>query len=320
MITLFLIASLIIIHRAHKIQFCRADYGKHLPQQRYETDLQNVPQKAIFIQSGTNRLKGTMFGCSESARLLVISSGHRCPTEDYLEYVRFFTQRGWMVFCYDYTGYYSSEGESSTDYIQAVKDLDLVLTYFEKHEEYSKMSVSLFGHSLGGYVSLAVLNYSHKIKSVVSASGFDTPVEQWGYSVKRYSGKIGFLEGKIAEIYEYFVYGKETRELSAVNGINSSHIPIMVLSGTTDEFYGGVSSIYKQKDSIKNPKCRFMLMDKPRKNGHYDYLLSDEAIEIRGKCQGEENKVDDTQLYSAIDIDLFEEMNSFLYYSPIKRQ
>lgn len=311
MITLFLIASLIIIHRAHKIQFSRADYGEHLPLQRYETDLQDVPKKVIFIQSGTNRLKGTMFGYSESSRLLVISSGHRCPIEDYLEYVRFFTQHGWMVFCYDYTGYYSSEGESSTDYIQAVKDLDLVLTYFENSKEYSKMSVSLFGHSLGGYVSLAILNYSHKIKSVVSASGFDTPVEQWGYSVKQYSGKIGFLEGKIAEIYEYIFYGKETRELSAVKGINSSHIPILVLSGTTDVFYGGVSSVYKQKDSIKNPKCRFMLMDKPGKNGHYDYLLSNEAIELRRKCQGEINKADDIQLYSAIDIDLFKKMNSF---------
>lgn len=195
-----MIVSLIIIHRAHKIQFCRADYGNHLPLQRYETDLQDVPQKAIFIQSGVNRLKGTMFGCSDSVRLLVISSGHRCPTEDYLEYVRYFAQSGWMVFCYDYTGCYSSEGSSSVDYIQAVKDLDSVLTYFENHEEYSKMPVSLFGHSLGGYVSLAVLNDPHKIKSAVSASGFDTPVEQWGYSAKRYSGKIGFLERRIAEL------------------------------------------------------------------------------------------------------------------------
>ncbi|NLK99767.1 MAG: hypothetical protein GX271_03795 [Clostridiales bacterium] len=100
--------------------------------------------------------------------------------------------------------------------------------------------------------------------------------------------------------------------LSAVKGIDTSHIPILVLSGTTDEFYGGVSSIYRQKDRIKNPRCRFMLMDKPGKNGHYDYLLSDEAIELRAKYSGEEIKVDNIQLYSAIDIDLFEEINSFL--------
>ena len=312
MITLFLIASLIIIHRAHKVQFCRAEYGNHLPAQRYETDLSDVFQKIIFIHSGTNRLKGTLFGCGESARLLVISSGHRRPTEDYLEYVRFFVRRGWMVFCYDYAGCYSSEGASSIDYIQAVKDLDAVLTHFEHHEEYSKMPVSLLGHSLGGYVSLAVLNYPHKIRSAVSASGFDTPYEQWGCSVRRYSGKIGFLEGKIAEIYEYLVYGKETRALSAVKGIDASQIPILVLSGTTDEYYLGASAIYKQKDSIKNPKCRFMLMDRPGKNGHYDYLLSDEAIELRKGSQGERNDVDDPQLYAAIDTDLFEEMNSFL--------
>ena len=223
-----------------------------------------------------------------------------------------------MVFCYDYTGYYTSEGESSTDYIQAVKDLDSVLAYFENHEMYAKLSVSLFGHSLGGYVSLAVLNYSHKIKSVVSASGFDTPVEQWCYSVKRFSGKIGFLEGKIAEIYEYIVYGKETRDLSAVKGIDSSQIPILVISGTTDVFYGGVSSIYKQKNNVRNPKCRFMLMDKPGKNGHYEYLLSDEALVLRDIFQGKENEVNDTQAYSAIDLDLFEEMNSFLDDSPNK--
>jgi hypothetical protein len=200
-----LIISLIIIHRAHKIQFCRVDYGEHLPLQRYEKDLQDVPQKAIYIQSGMNRLKGTMFGYNESGRLLVISSGHRCPTEDYFEYVRFFIQRGWMVFCYDYTGYHSSEGVSSIDYIQ--------------------------------------------------------------------------------------------------------------VSGTKDEYYGGLSSIYKHKDCIKNPKCRYMLMDKSGKNGHYDYLLSDEAIELRAKCPGEEIIVENKQLYSAINIDLFEKINSFLDYS-----
>jgi hypothetical protein len=55
-----------------------------------------------------------------------------------------------------------------------------------------------------------------------------------------------------------------------------------------------------------------MLMDRPGKNGHYDYLLSDEAIELRKGSQGERNDVDDPQLYAAIDTDLFEEMNSFL--------
>ena len=95
-------------------------------------------------------------------------------------------------------------------------------------------------------------------------------------------------------------------------GLKTLIIPILVLSGTRDEFYGGVSSIYRQKNRIKNPRCRFMLMDKPGKNGHYDYLLSDEAIELRAKYSGEEIKVDDIQLYSDIDIDLFEEMHSFL--------
>lgn len=56
-------------------------------------------------------------------------------------------------------------------------------------------------------------------------------------------------------------------------------------------------------------------MAKPGKNGHYDYLLSDEANKLRGKCRGEGDKAEVARRYSAIDIDLFEEMNSFLVSS-----
>lgn len=51
----------------------------------------------------------------------------------------------------------------------------------------------MFGHNLGAYAGTAVLNFKHNITSVAAASGFDDPMEQWGYSVKCTTGILSSI-------------------------------------------------------------------------------------------------------------------------------
>ena len=57
-------------------------------------------------------------------------------------------------------------------YIQAVKDLDAVLTYVENEERFQNTPLFLFGHSLGGYATAAVLQEGHEVDAAIVASGF----------------------------------------------------------------------------------------------------------------------------------------------------
>jgi pimeloyl-ACP methyl ester carboxylesterase len=225
-----------------------------------------------------------------------------------------------MVLCYDYTGYYSSEGKNMTDYTQAVRDLDAVLTYLETSNRFNQIPILLYGHSLGAYVSAAVLIFHHKITAVVAASGFDKPVEQWNYSVKRFSGRLGTILGAMAAIYLRVVFGKDTVRFSAVDGINSTNIPVLVISGTEDVFYGGKSPVYIKQDKITNPNCRYILMDQERHNGHCDYMLTDRALDYKKLCQ--ENKISSVDKWLIMESDqhYFDQVHAFfLSASSIER-
>ena len=49
--------------------------------------------------------------------------------------------------------------------------------------------------------------------------------------------------------------------MSAIAGINSVTIPVLIISAEEDIFYGGFSPLYEKQNEIVNPNCTFMLMD-----------------------------------------------------------
>lgn len=105
-----------------------------------------------------------------------------------------------------------------------------------------------------------------------------------------------------------------TAHFSAINGINSAKIPVLITQGTTDEYYGNVSFIYTHRDKITNPNCTIHIMDKPNHHGHYDYFLSDAAVEYSKQLKSEKedkNKPIDKFLYSGIDKEIMDCFNDF---------
>lgn len=52
------------------------------------------------------------------------------------------------MLCFDYTGCYGSQGENMVGYVQAVKDLDAVLTYVENEERFQNMQDFLWSCDL----------------------------------------------------------------------------------------------------------------------------------------------------------------------------
>ena len=216
-----------------------------------------------------------------SKGLIIVAPGHRDSNDIKLYEIMYFVDASFQVLCFDYTGCYTSEGSTFGGYTQAVYDLDAVLSWCDKNEQFRELPVYLFGHSLGGYAVTAVLNNNHRVNAVVSASGFDTAKEQWETSIRRFTGPAYYLIKPINLFFIHFKYGAD-KNLSAVSGINKAQIPVLIISAEDDVYYGGkISPIYQKEKMITNPKCKFLLMDRPEHNGHYSYFLTDAAIEYQ---------------------------------------
>lgn len=315
----FSAVALCSIAIAHSIQFRRADYKEYDAETclLYSDLDENIyPREKIEIPSGQSMLTGYLYNANSTQGIIIISPGHRDPNDIKLYEITYFVDAGWMVLCYDYTGCYNSEGNSMTGYTQSVHDLDAVLNYIETGEHFKGLPIMLFGHSLGAYASAAVLHNGHNVVAAIIASGFDTPKEQWQYSIERYTGVFHSLLLPYTNLFISMRYGNEAN-LSALDGINSTNIPILVISGTNDIYYGGESPIYKERESITNANCTFRLMEESQHNGHYDYFLTDASNKYRkqinnGLVEGSTDK----ELYLEHDADFMNYLNMF-YLSVI---
>lgn len=288
----FVIAPLVIAMIHGKVMSkCTYDEYKSEIYLVYDDVAADYPREKIQVPSGENNLSAYLYGKDNTKGLIVVSPGHRDANDVKLYEVMYFVDAGYQVICFDYTGCYTSEGDTFGKYTQAVYDLDAVLTYCDKNEAFSDLPIYLFGHSLGGYATGAVLNYDHRVDAAVVASGFDCAEEQWECSVKRFTEPVYFLIRPINLAFITLKYG-EDRNLSAVDGINRSDIPVLVISAEKDGYYGdGKSPIYDKKDSVTNSKCEFVLMDKQNHNEHYTYFLTDNAVEYqKSEPQGTINK------------------------------
>lgn len=300
---------------AHMVVFSRADYNEYATDRFLlysDLDSEKYPREEIKIPSGNNALTAWIYGAENTQGLIVVSPVHRDANDIKLYEITYFVDAGWRVLCYDYTGCFNSEGNSMIGYTQSVRDIDAVLNFVEMDERLAGLPVMLFGHSLGGYASAAVLSYGHDIKAAIIASALDTPEEQWTYSIERFTGVFHVPLLPFTKLFISMKYGEDA-DLSAVEGISAVDIPVLVLSGTDDEYYGGVSKIYAKREQIQNPNCTFELMEKPEPHGHYDYFLTDEAIAYQKFIK--EDSVEgiiDKNLYMEHRPDLMDMLNEFL--------
>ena len=266
---------------AHLLVFSRADYEQY--DSNYflvyeDIDKEKYPREHMIVQLEENNISAFLYEVDNAKGLIVVAPGHRDANDIKLYEIRYFVDAGYSVVCLDYTGCYTSGGSSMKGYSQSVYDIDALLDFIEADERFEEIPIYLFGHSMGAYAVCAELQFDHNIAKVVAASGFDTPEEQWQYSIKRYTGIFYPIIKPFNSLFITLKYGDD-KDLSAVAGINSVSVPVLVISAEDDSFYGGKSPIYERQNEISNPNCTFVLMDKENHNGHYDYFLTDAAVE-----------------------------------------
>jgi predicted alpha/beta-fold hydrolase len=290
LLLVWIVGSVIFVKGFYDRNFARLDQAKYSGFLRY-TDVNGYPRSVIKFNSGGNMLTGYIYGENNHKGLVVISHGLGYGAEDYLSQALHFVDHGWRVFTFDNTGVYQSEGQSQVGLSQSLIDLNAALAYIEKDPTLSKLPLMLFGHSWGGYAVTAVLNYDHNITAVVSIAGFNTPNELMLEDAKREISFLGYLEYPFMVKYQSRLFG-DTAKISAVQGINHTDTPVMIIHGTADESISYLgASIISHHTEITNPNVVYQTISTKNHNGHKSMFKSDAALNYANQLNQEYQKL-----------------------------
>ena len=129
-------------------------------------------------------------------RLVVFDHGMGNGHRAYLREIARLAKAGFLVYSYDHTGCMESGGESTNGFAQSLKDLDDCLTAIKLEPALQDRTISVMGHSWGGFSTMNIAALHPEITHVVSMSGF--------ISVKIMLEQImpGLLKGMRKILYE----------------------------------------------------------------------------------------------------------------------
>ena len=114
--------------------------------------------------------------------IIVFNHGYVPPdeyrtTERYVQYVDYFARSGYIVFRSDYRGHGSSGGEARGPYSNADYVIDVLngMAAARTHPAADPQRVGMWGHSMGGYITLRAMVVSDEIDAGVIWGGVVAP-------------------------------------------------------------------------------------------------------------------------------------------------
>lgn len=110
-------------------------------------------------------------------RLVVFDHGMGNGHRAYLREIEMLCKGGYLVFTYDHTGCMASGGENINGFAQSLTDLDDCIRTLKAEPALLDRSISVVGHSWGGFSTMNIAAIHPEITHVVSISGFAS-VEQ----------------------------------------------------------------------------------------------------------------------------------------------
>ena len=293
LLLVFSTVSMVFAMRFYDGYFARYDAPKYSGYLQYRDVAKEYPRTAVKFKSGQNTLTGYLYGAGNRKGLVVIAPGRREGTETFLPETVYFVDQGWRVFSFDYTGSFESEGANMVGLPQPLTDLRAALAYIASSATLKDLPIMLYGHSWGGYAVAAMLSYDHDIAAVASIAGFNSPMGLLAEYTKGQMGLLGHIVYPFAWVYQAVRFGSKAW-VSAVDGINSTDTPVMIIHGTADEEnpYNG-PSIIAQRGNITNPNVVYKTCSEANRNGHSSLYESAATVAYINKLNQEYQALSD---------------------------
>ena len=226
-----------------------------------------------------------MYKAENPKGFIVFRHGITSEHADYLALILAMVDRGWTVFAYDAIGCGTSDGDNVKGMAQSPLDIVAAVKFARENGLVGDLPLVLWGHSWGGYGVAAAMDIVPDVDACVTMSGYNSPVGVLMEFTGRMMGPLAATQLPTMWLNNKLVFGADA-DRTAVDGINKTSAPVLVIHGTDDKVveYGG-SSIVAQRDRITNGNVQYLSFDEPGRNGHNSYFYSAEANEyLNGKA------------------------------------
>ncbi len=135
-------------------------------------DYPNIRDEKTEFISNENKLNGHFYSYNDNNKaLIILAHGMYGGHKSYFKEIEYFLSLGYLVFAYDNTATFDSEGKSLNGFTQSLIDLNNALN-FVKTTKYKDLNIFVFGHSWGAFATLNIINYHKDIKGIIAMSGF----------------------------------------------------------------------------------------------------------------------------------------------------
>lgn len=312
----FVILSMTFSAVIFNILFGRMESISPLELSYSEIDSGQYPRAAVSFNSNGTRLRGYLYGLDNGCNngVVIIANGIRSGADSHLPEIMYFVDNSWCVFSYDGTGTRESEGSGAKGLSQSKIDLESAIEYIGNNTSTKELPIVVYGHSVGGYAAVTAIENEPKLAAVVCISGFESPVRTMHYYAKQRVGILADIELPFMQLQNSLIFG-EYADVSAVNVINSTETPIIIVEGSEDDVITSEIGIGRHRGEITNPNVYFITIDTPYRNRHSTAWLSPDAAEYYIKMSSNlDNNSDvyiDKQLANKLDEDFMEKILSF---------
>ena len=118
-------------------------------------------------------LKGYFYSYGEpiANRLIVFDHGMGAGHRAYMKEIELLAKHGYLVFSYDHTGCFESEGAHTGGLSQSCSDLCDCITAIKSEEKYKNLKIAVMGHSWGAISTLNVSHFHPDLTHVIAIAG-----------------------------------------------------------------------------------------------------------------------------------------------------
>lgn len=273
---------------------------------------QNYKTEEVTFESRGFILNGILFGDKED-KLVILGHGKGGSLRDMLPEAEYFLENNFSVLAFDFTGHNKSGGNSQYGLQQSVYDMENAVNY-AKNLGYK--DIYLYGIGIGGYAAAACADCDG-VRGVAAISAFSSVSDMTLEYATENMSVLGYLEYPIMMLYQFMTYGSDVNE-SAVKGINSSDVPVVVIHGTADEEVNFDSAaLINAADRITNPDVSYVTVEGGL---HLSLMRSDAAIdainsfnekayEIYNQYSGEVPVAEIEAVYASVDTEVTSELD-----------
>lgn len=266
----------------------------------------------VEFESRGFALKGSIYG-ENREKLVILGHAKGGSSTDMLPEAECFLKNGFSVLTMDFTGHSKSGGSSQYGLQQPVYDMENAINYV-KQQGYA--DIYLYGIGIGGYAAASCADFDG-VRGVAAISAFSSVSDVTVDYATSNMGFLGYLEYPVMMLYQYLVYGSDINN-SAVDAINRTSVPVVVINGTTDEkVHITGSALINSEGKITNPNVSFITVD----GGYHLSLMrteaavdtinsfNEKAYELYNEYGGEVPVYEIETLYASVDKNVTSSLN-----------